>query len=565
VPYTNEPGDSLPPIVISFLAVIRRLSAAVLLLGVLTLAVPGPVSADTPRAGATLEQPRKSDLAKVSPRDRRDWLRAIAIADGTESVRGQRGRYRGLRSTSFAREGRCCMTVWYSAEGDVRAVVKVDLRTRRIVEQWAGWQAAWEMARGYPGDFGHVFNSPWVLIPLGLLFLIPFVDPRRPFRMLHLDLLVLIAFGVSHVLFNAGKIGVSVPLVYPVLAYLVVRMLLVGFRGGRARGPVVPLVPATWLIVGTVALFGARVVLNLVDSNVVDVGYAGVIGANHIAKGEELYDGHFARDPADGDTYGPVTYLTYLPFERTIGWSGRWDAVPAAHGAAIAFDLLTILGLFLLGRRLRAGPEGTALGAALAFAWTAYPYTLFVLSVNSNDSLVAAILVFALVVLSSAPARGAMVALGTAAKIAPAALAPLFFNPSGDRRLRGPVLYTAAFVLVLVATVVPFLPPGGLSQLYDRTLGFQLGRESPMSIWGQDPSLDGLHTFVKIAAVNLAALLLIVPARKTLVQVSALAAAVLIALQLGVVHWFYLYVVWFAPLVLVALFARHESVRPLRA
>ena len=36
---------------------------------------------------------------------------------------------------------------------------------------------------------------------------------------------------------------------------------------------------------------------------------------------------------------------------------------------------------------------------------------------------------------------------------------------------------------------------------------------------------------------------------------AALAGAVLIALQLGVSYWFYLYVAWFAPLVLVAFFA----------
>ncbi len=34
---------------------------------------------------------------------------------------------------------------------------------------------------------------------------------------------------------------------------------------------------------------------------------------------------------------------------------------------------------------------------------------------------------------------------------------------------------------------------------------------------------------------------------------AALAAAVLIAIQLTVDHWFYLYLVWFAPLVWVAL------------
>ena len=48
----------------------------------------------------------------------------------------------------------------------------------------------------------------------------PFVDPRRPFRLLHLDLLVLLGFGVSEYFFNKGNVDVSVPLVYPLLVYL---------------------------------------------------------------------------------------------------------------------------------------------------------------------------------------------------------------------------------------------------------------------------------------------------------------------------------------------------------
>jgi hypothetical protein len=49
-----------------------------------------------------------------------------------------------------------------------------------------------------------------------------------------------------------------------------------------------------------------------------------------------------------------------------------------------------------------------------------------------------------------------------------------------------------------------------------------------------------------------------VPARRTERQLAALAAAVLIAFQLTATHWFYLYVVWFAPLVFVALFTAHR-------
>src|SRR3989440_3948161 len=392
--------------------------------------------ADAPQSGGRALPPPTTLLSQVSRADRRKWLDAIAVANRSKAVRSQRARYPGLRSPSFKLVARCCVDVWYATNGHNRAMVRVNLRNGRVLQQWTGWQSDWQMARGYPGLFGRVWNSPWLLVPLGALFLLPFFDWRRPLRMLHLDLLVLLAFGVSHVFFNRGSIGWSVPLVYPVLAYLLVRMLLVAVRPrpAPARQRLVPFVPATWLVVGAVALFCGRVVLNAVDSNVLDVGYAGVIGAHHIEHGSPLYDGHFAVDPSNGDTYGPVMYLAYVPFEHVIGWSGKWDDVPAAHAAAIAWDLLTMIGLLLLGARMRAGPEGRALGAALAFAWAAYPYSLFVLSNNSNDAFVSATVVFALVAIASAPVRGALVGLGAAAKFAPLALAPLFANPAEDRR-----------------------------------------------------------------------------------------------------------------------------------
>ncbi len=139
-----------------------------------------------------------------------------------------------------------------------------------------------------------------------------------------------------------------------------------------------------------------RIGLNVADSNVIDVGYAGVIGADRIVDGDPLYGPGFSDDVERGDTYGPLTYLLYVPFEQALPWSGAWDDLPAAHGAAIAFDLLVLGGLLLLGRRLRPGRDGLVLGAALAWAWVAYPYTAFALETNSNDTLVALACVVAL-------------------------------------------------------------------------------------------------------------------------------------------------------------------------
>ena len=119
-------------------------------------------------------------------------------------------------------------------------------------------------------------------------------------------------------------------------------------------------------------------------------------------------------------------------------------------------------------------------------------------------------------------------------------------------------MFAVALAATLAVTVLPFVPDGGLRELYDRTVGYQAGRGSPFSVWGQT-DLDWLQTAVKVAAVGLALLVAFVPRRAGERQVAALGAAVLIALQLPVTHWFYLYVVWFVPFVLVALFHGHEQ------
>ncbi len=419
-----------------------------------------------------------------------------------------------------------------------------------MTESWTGYQVAWKMARGYSGQFGHKLDAPYVFLPLCALFLLGLFDWRRWRRVANLDLLVLLAFGVSHIFFNRGEIGVSVPLQYPVLAYLLARALWIGFRG-RGEG-LRPVWPAAWLLVAALFLMGVRVGLDVADAGVIDVGYAGVVGADRISHGEPIYD-NFPEDVSQGDTYGPVNYYAYVPFERIWPWSGSWDDLPAGHAAAVAFDLIVFGLLILLGLRIRPGPEGRRLAAILAFGWAAYPYTAFVLESNSNDALVAAFLAGILVLLAKPIARGALAALATWAKFAPALLAPMLLTY--ERRRRPAMLFLGAFAAVTVAALLwPAIDPG-LRTFYDRTVGFQAERDSPFSIWGQVPWLAPLRIAILAATGALSLLLAFRPRRKSLVQVAALGAALLIALQITLHHWFYLYIVWFYPLLLVAMAA----------
>ena len=278
---------------------LARLSLAALLVGAALLAAAalpaGAAAADLQRPASETKPPR---FFERSARD------AKRIAARAEKVRAAQ-RDGALDPTAYTK-GVGRWQVSYFRNGREVVQVQVDDRSGAVIEQWSGDQVAWTMARGYPGAFGRKLNAPYVWIPLCVLFLAPFVDVRRPLRLLHLDLLVLLAFGVSHVFFNRGEIGVSAPLVYPVLLYLLVRVLLAAFRPRRSAGPLVPHAPLTLLVVGLVFLTAFRIGLNVADSNVIDVGYAGVVGADRIVDGDSLYGEGFSDDVERGDTYGPV-------------------------------------------------------------------------------------------------------------------------------------------------------------------------------------------------------------------------------------------------------------------
>ena len=523
-----------------------------------------PAFAAAPTPQLEVAPDLQDDMPPVSVR------RAIRIADGTAGVHEARQAHPGLRAEHvvlFTGSGN--WSISYLSDSRRLVDVHVDSRTGRVVKVWEGTQAEWSMARGEKGYFGKRFQEWYVWLPMCLLFFAPFFDPRRPFRMLHVDLLVLLAgFGASHFFFNKGEVGTSVPLVYPVLAYFVVRMLVAGFRPRRTGEPLVPLVPIAVLVAGIALLGGLRIGLDLTEGKVGDVGDAGAIGATRIQEDEPLYvdsgetDRHF-------DTYGPVNYLAYDPFVRIWQPSQQDVAAPedsdpaAARAAALVFDAFTILGLFLLGVRLRSGRAGRLLGVALAYGWVSFPYTLFPLMTNGNDTLIAMLVVYALLGLTSAPARGALIALAGAAKFAPLALAPLFATGRGEgSRLRAWTSFTLAAVLVGLLTVVPYVPDeGGWRVFWDQTIGFQLAREGPFSIWGQNPGLEPLLTIVKVAVVALGVLVAFVPRRRDALQVAALGAAVLLATQLIAIHWFYLYIVWFTPFLLVALFGEYSTTR----
>jgi hypothetical protein len=516
--------------------------------------IPVPAS-DTPPAGRRLSANQ-----------------VLAIAARLPKMKAVRAKYSGSYGGAYLKMSERWQVSYFSKNGKKEiGQALIDDLSGRVLEQWTGFQVAWTMARGYPGAFGRHINALYIWLPLCALFFVPFFDFRRPLKLLHLDLLVLLLFSVSLAFFNHGRIYQSVPLAYPPLLYLLARMLalLRRSRSDRQPGPLRLLVPVPWLALAVIFLIGFRVALNVTDSNVIDVGYAGVIGAQRLVHDKPLY-GSYPSDNEHGDTYGPVNYEAYVPFEQLFGWSGTWDDLPAAHAAAIVFDLLAIALLFLIGRRVR----GPSLGIVLAYAWVAFPFTLFALESNSNDTLVAVLVLAAVLAATyrsrlAPPARGAFAALAGLTKFAPLALAPLLATHGlweggayARTRVRELAGFVVAFAVVAAAASIPAFSHDSLHMIYERTFAYQANRDSPFSIWGLYGGLGAWQEAVQIAAVVLAVGLAVIPRRADVVGLAAACAAVIVAAQLGIDHWFYLYIPWFFPLVMIALLGRYDAKRP---
>ena len=211
-----------------------------------------------------------------------------------------------------------------------------------------------------------------------------------------------------------------------------------------------------------------------------------MIGADRITHGETPY-GTMPSDCSTCDTYGPLTYITYVPFELAEPWHGTWDELNAAHGAATMFDVLCLAGMLALGWSI----SGLRLGMGLALAWAAFPFTAFALETNSNDSLVAAALIWGLVLFRHPLGRGRHARLRPGEQVrarrAAAAVEPQAVPARRRGLARGgaPTSPGSALAVVLTGWVLLLDGGDGLRAFWSRTIGYQLDRDSPFSIWGQ--------------------------------------------------------------------------------
>jgi hypothetical protein len=514
---------------------------------------------------------------------------AIAIAVAQPKIASWLHRYDASelqRSADYdASTGQWSVRVDSPTAGEV-ASATIDDQGGRVTESLAGPQVAWQIARG-GGVGGKTLNRGVVWVAFCLVFLVGLADFRRPLSLRNLDLLVLLSFSFSLWEFNRGHVFAAASLAYPPLAYLIVRCAWIARRG---RATTLTTQWPVWILVGaTVFLTTFRIGLDYHSANVIDVGYAGVIGAQRIVDGTTPYgtfprldslkpcgppgadgvvhdrvqaNGRCERELPTGDTYGPVTYESYIPGLELFGWTGHWDRLPAARFSSVLFDLLALGGMAAVGWRF----GGEKLAATLAFAWVAYPFTQYAPNSGTNDVLMPALLLLGFLALTSPASRGAAVAASGWSKFAAFIVAPLWATYPTLAWPRRLLSYALGFAAATAATVwIVFLdgrPLHALRVFYDRTLKIQYDRHSPFSLWdwGQYhaagiPDLHWLQQVLQVVLVLVAVGLALVPRRKSPLQLAALTALLIAGFEAVLTHWSYYYIPWFFPFAALAVFA----------
>jgi len=535
-------------------------------------------------------------IPKQLDRQQHSRLEALRIFEQDPKVAAWLTRYpvkgRSYDETYASAGQQWTIKIWWGAAGEIAQGIVFD-PTGAVTEAWTGPQVAWGMARGSPGAFGGTaINNPWVWGGFCLVFLLGLGDWKRPFSLRNLDLLFLLSPTASLWYFNEGNVFAAVPLFYPCLAWVVARGIWIGTRNRGTPGA--PRWPVWVLIAGTIFLVGFRVGLNVERSNVIDVGYSGVIGAERIVHGQAPW-GNFPQDTINGkdlkicsktdtemriqtngacertnplgDTYGPTAYEAYIPAYLVTGWSGKWDDLPTAHVTAILFDLLTILGLWFVGLRF----GGRRLGAVLAFAWAAYPFTQYVSNSNTNDAIMPCFLVWAFWLISRPVARGVLTAVSGWTKFASLIVAPLWLTyPTGWLNRRFAAGFIAGTLAVFSILLLDPHPLHEIATFWHRTIGYQFGRDAPWSLWDWQqyharglPDLHVVQRFLQVLLVVCAFAVSVVPRRKSPLQLVAFTAALLAGFEMVQTYWLYTYIPWFFPFAAITLLVPATGLRRL--
>jgi hypothetical protein len=388
----------------------------------------------------------------------------------------------------------------------------------------------------------------FIAVPWAACFVLGLLDWRRPWRVEHLDLLALAGFFPVAMLLSDDVPEVGLCLAAVCLGWLFARMI--GATFGAWRMPELrPSISSQRLGWAILMLLLVRIG-TVAGGNILDVGQASSLGAWRILHGLHLYGAVSWTGPGGlriyrPDSYGPFAYYAYIPFVAVFPPA---PALVATLLPAACFDALTLAGLYTLGGRL----GGRPLAQAFMFAYLLCPFPDLSLTAQTNDALVAALCVWTIVAAERPVGRGLLIAAAALTKFLPALLALQFL---GVRRGRS--RYALTLAASLAAMLAWPLITSGPTQFLDSTFGYQLIRRGggvQFSIWTYLPHVAIVARPILAAALVLLALSPMVrPPVRDARQHAALAAALLIGAQLLLGYWFYSYLTWCYPLLIIAI------------
>jgi hypothetical protein len=390
----------------------------------------------------------------------------------------------------------------------------------------------------------------FIAVPWAACFVLGLLDWRRPWRVEHLDLLALAGFFPVAMLLSDDVAEAGLWLAAACLGWLFARMLGAIF-GAWPMPELRPSISSRRLGLAVLILLLVRIGTLAAAGNISDVGQASSLGAWRVLHGLHLYGAVSWPGPGGfriyrPDSYGPFAYYAYLPFAAIFPPA---PALLATLLPAVCFDALTLAGLHKLGRRL----GGRPLAHAFMFAYLLYPFPDLSLTAQTNDALIAALCVWTLVVAAERPvARGLLMAAATLTKFLPVLLALQFLDVRQGR---------ARYALTLAASLAAMLAwpliTSGPTQFLDSTFGYQLiqrGGGVQFSIWTYLPHVAIVaRSVLAVALVLLALSPMWRPGAQDARKQAVLAAALLTGGQLLLGYWFYSYLTWCYPLLIIAI------------
>ncbi len=407
--------------------------------------------------------------------------------------------------------------------------------------------------------------EPGVLAALAALFvLVAGVSPLQ--RLRNLDVAAALSLLAPVVLLQQRYVDASVLAAVPGLAYLMARSAWVALGPPRSSAPCGPLLNAVtpgldgagrirMMRLLLLALALVFVMVDVSSPDAVDVIYGVMEGATKLIHGVLPY-GHMPGGVIHGDTYPLLSYALYAPIAAVEPVGSTWDSVDVALAAGVAAALATAWGLVrstagARRRDARRPPELEEAGLRAALAWLSFPPLLITVSTGTTDVVLAAMLVMATLLWRRPGLSSGLLAAAAWFKLAPVALLPVWLAPLRGRRLAAAVAAVGAVSGAMLCLLLALGSAGGVVAML-HAISYQFSRGSPQSLW----AALGIERWQPLGQACLLALIFSAAVRfhrsselaNDGTRIAAIAAAILIGLQLAADYWAFLYLVWVLPL-----------------